>query len=355
MGFIKKCVILKNGRMYILWLAAILLITQIPFIAYASADFVMISEITPANMPPGVTLKTIGPSTVITGQPHFFVTNVVTSYHPLSGTIRWEVLGGGSGTTISGPEPIHINIIPGALSIANAVLRIAPDEPATTLTLRTILQVGEETAILDKIVFVGQIQPAPTPTFTPVPSLPPGMWPMVPPVPRPPPPPPPPMPASRPPGRPLSPFAPISTPGRLAPVPMPGQVPLADPVEAPEMMLYFQPLSVNLNGRLFNFADQDAILVRGTSFIPVGPLFAHLGYNVAWDNDAATARLTLGNIDIIISEGERQFTVSGVNHMLPAAPMRVNDRLMVPFVALFESIGAATHRDDGGTVHIYTR
>jgi len=360
MRFIKKNIIGKNSRMYILWFAAILLITQLPFTTYAGTNidfempFEMMSEfemaaeptatveIVPANMPSGVTLRTIGPSTVFTGQTHFFITHVTTSYQALSGTIRWEVLGGASGTTISGPEPIHLNLTPGHVSIASAVLRVAPNESDPMLTVRTILQIGEEISVLDKLVFVRPGAPRP-----------PVVRPVVPPVPRPPPPPPPPPPPTpRPPARPLSPFAPLSPPGRLAPVPLPEQAPVADAVEAPTM-LYFQPLSVNLNGRLFNFADQEAVLVRGTSFIPVGPLFTHLNYSVTWDNDTAMARLTRRNSEIIISEGERRFTVNGVNHMLPVAPMRVNDRLMVPFVALFESIGATSHRDANGIIHIY--
>jgi|GEM_PF-3427196 len=112
------------------------------------------------------------------------------------------------------------------------------------------------------------------------------------------------------------------------------------------------PLSININGRAASF-DRQAVAAEGSVLIPVGELFRALGYRVDWDGGTRSATMRRGNITMVVTEGSSTFTVNGMNRNLRTPAVMMNDRLMVPFVEIIESIGGRTHRDHNNTIHIY--
>jgi len=136
----------------------------------------------------------------------------------------------------------------------------------------------------------------------------------------------------------------VQQPQQPLPPPEPAPVPVT-----PEVIR----LSVNVNGRPLNLTGQPAVLVQGSSLIPTGDVFRALGYTVSWDGNTRTATLTRHGVTIALQEGNDSFTVNGIRHSLPVAPVIVNGNLMVPVVNVVNAIGGRAHRDINDTIHIY--
>jgi uncharacterized repeat protein (TIGR02543 family) len=141
-----------------------------------------------------------------------------------------------------------------------------------------------------------------------------------------------------------------SAPGGQMPGPVTGPTVMPDPV-APAPVV--TPLSVNLNGRPLNFSGQSAATINGIALIPVEELFRILGYTVETNAANGTATMSRGNVVVVITEGSRNFTVSGINRNLRAPVLNYDGYLMASFVEIIEGVGGRTHLDANGVINIY--
>ena len=130
-----------------------------------------------------------------------------------------------------------------------------------------------------------------------------------------------------------------------------------EPVELVPFEPVITPLSVSVNGNPLNISGQPSIMMNGVSMIPIGEVFRSLGYSIQWDGEALAATMRINKagseIEVVITQGSRSFTINGVSRNLRVPATIVNDHMMVPFVEIIESLGGRAHRDMNGTVNIF--
>ena len=104
-------------------------------------------------------------------------------------------------------------------------------------------------------------------------------------------------------------------------------------------------VTVELNGEPIYFKDQQPVIQNGRTLVPVRGVFEHLGFSVAWD--PAVGRITLKNGEYIIAikVGESAFTVNDQAIDLDVPAQIINDRTMLPFRFLLESVGYSVEWD----------
>jgi len=110
-------------------------------------------------------------------------------------------------------------------------------------------------------------------------------------------------------------------------------------VLAPLTAQAYDPISVTINGVQVQFTDQHPVIVEDRTLVPVGGVFAALGFTPSWDSEARTATLISPEFTIVITIGSAVFTTNGVQHALDVPADIINERTMLPLRALLESIG----------------
>jgi len=109
-------------------------------------------------------------------------------------------------------------------------------------------------------------------------------------------------------------------------------------------------ITVTVDGQVVYFPDQEPILVDGTTLVPVRGVFEHIGFEVGWDHDTATATLTRGHFHITVTIGESTFGVlvydpespfpgHGSIVALEVPAQLIGGRTMLPLRAVLESVG----------------
>ena len=104
------------------------------------------------------------------------------------------------------------------------------------------------------------------------------------------------------------------------------------------------PISVTIDGRLINLADQNPTVVDGRTLVPVRGVFEELGFTVVWD--AATSRVTLTGSHIIVIEiGSNVFLNNGTENTLDVPAQTIGGRTMLPLRLVLESVGYSLEWD----------
>ena len=101
------------------------------------------------------------------------------------------------------------------------------------------------------------------------------------------------------------------------------------------------PITVTIDGHPVTFPDQEPVIISNRTLVPVRGVFEKMGFEVYWDSHYRVGRLISADFTIIIPADTPYFWVNG-NAITPDVPQQIiNDRLMLPFRAVAEAVGAS--------------
>jgi uncharacterized protein YkwD len=113
-----------------------------------------------------------------------------------------------------------------------------------------------------------------------------------------------------------------------------------------------QKANVTIDGVKQSF-HQSAVIVEGSTLVPMRAIFEKLGATLKWDNNTQTATATKGDKTISISIGKENAFVNGRSVQLAAKAMLVNGNTMVPLRFVSEALGGSVTWDaNTSTAHI---
>jgi len=98
-------------------------------------------------------------------------------------------------------------------------------------------------------------------------------------------------------------------------------------------------ITVIANGEEIAFQGQGPVIIDGRVLVPVRGVFEALGFEVDWDGDARVATITRGRDVIIITIGSATFTTNGIAHNLDVPAQIIDGRTLVPIRFPLESVG----------------
>ncbi len=103
---------------------------------------------------------------------------------------------------------------------------------------------------------------------------------------------------------------------------------------------------VRINDELVAFDDQYPIIIDGFTLVPIRNIAEILGADVEWDHDRYAAVIEKNNSRIEIPIGKAIATVNGKTVTLDAKSCIINDRTLVPFRFIAESLGVTVGWDE---------
>lgn len=98
-------------------------------------------------------------------------------------------------------------------------------------------------------------------------------------------------------------------------------------------------IKVFLNDKNIDF-DVNPVIVNNRVLVPFRKIFESLGAEVSWDENDKTVKSSLDNINITLKVGEDESTVNDKNVLLDCSPQIINGRVFIPLRFICESIGA---------------
>ncbi len=113
------------------------------------------------------------------------------------------------------------------------------------------------------------------------------------------------------------------------------------PVFDPDKIVNNDPnkILVYVDGKRIDF-DQDPVLKNDRALVPFRKIFESLGADVEWDNDSQHVKAVLGDNQIDLTIGQDVMFVNLVNTIkLDTPPEIIKSRTMVPLRAISESLG----------------
>ena len=116
----------------------------------------------------------------------------------------------------------------------------------------------------------------------------------------------------------------------------------------------YNAVTVEINGTPLFFPNQPPVIRDGRTLVPVRGVFEHLGYRVDWNPDTKTVTLKDDENRIVIREGEYAFTVNEKAYAFDVPAQIINDRIMIPFRLILESVGYLVEWDEDRAVVIVT-
>jgi len=129
-------------------------------------------------------------------------------------------------------------------------------------------------------------------------------------------------------------------------------VPLAAPVKPTQAVADKKEITVTLNGARIAF-DQPPLLVNDRVLVPIRAIFESLGYEVLWDDGTKTATATRDENVIMVQQDNLIIKHQNGEYRCDVPPMVVSDRTLVPVRAISECAGCDVKWDnDANTVVI---
>lgn len=101
----------------------------------------------------------------------------------------------------------------------------------------------------------------------------------------------------------------------------------------------YEEVNVTIDGVLQHF-PQSAILYKGSTMVPMRGVFEALKAEVKWDGATQTVTATKGNTTIKLTIGNNYAYVNGKKVALAAEAIIVNGSTMVPLRFVAEALGA---------------
>ena len=102
---------------------------------------------------------------------------------------------------------------------------------------------------------------------------------------------------------------------------------------------------IEIDGVRVPIQGQQPVIVDGRVLVPVRGVFEPLGFTVRWDQERRSAVLTDERYTVVITEGASFFTANDIQYGLDVPAQIINDRMMLPFRALVESVGYYAYWD----------
>jgi len=100
-----------------------------------------------------------------------------------------------------------------------------------------------------------------------------------------------------------------------------------------------KPMTVLVNGTAVQTGDWQPVVEKGTTFVPMRPLFSQLGIKLDWNGQTQTVTGTKDNLTFTIKIGSPNATVNGQPKTLAAAPRAIRDSAYVPLRFIGEAAG----------------
>lgn len=110
-----------------------------------------------------------------------------------------------------------------------------------------------------------------------------------------------------------------------------------------------------VNNDVVTVKDAAPYVANDRTYVPFRALGEALGAEVVWDNDARTVTYTLGSTEVVMTIGEKTYTVNGEEKTMDVAPEITNDRTYVPVRFVGEALGfkvTALSAADGTTASV---
>lgn len=110
-----------------------------------------------------------------------------------------------------------------------------------------------------------------------------------------------------------------------------------------------------VNNDVVTVEDAAPYVANDRTYVPFRALGEALGAEVVWDNDARTVTYTLGKTEVVMTIGEKTYTVNGEEKTMDVAPEITNDRTYVPVRFVGEALGfkvTALSAADGTTASV---
>ena len=94
-----------------------------------------------------------------------------------------------------------------------------------------------------------------------------------------------------------------------------------------------------VNNAVVNVPDAAPYIANDRTYVPFRALGEAIGAEVVWDNDARTVTYTLGKTEVVMTIGEKTYTVNGEEKTMDVAPVITGDRTYVPVRFVGEALG----------------
>ena len=110
-----------------------------------------------------------------------------------------------------------------------------------------------------------------------------------------------------------------------------------------------------VNNDVVTVKDAAPYVANDRTYVPFRALGEALGAEVVWDNDARTVTYTLGKTEVVMTIGEKTYTVNGEEKTMDVAPEITSDRTYVPVRFVGEALGfkvTALSAADGTTASV---
>lgn len=101
----------------------------------------------------------------------------------------------------------------------------------------------------------------------------------------------------------------------------------------------YTDVSVTIDGTLQEF-EQSAVMVDGSTLVPMRGIFSRLGAVLSWNADTQTVTAVKGDTEVSLTIGNTTAYIKGQAVTLSTAPVIVNDSTLIPLRFVAESLGA---------------
>jgi len=103
--------------------------------------------------------------------------------------------------------------------------------------------------------------------------------------------------------------------------------------------------NVTIDGVLQNFEGQGAVLINGSTMVPMRAIFENLGATISWKESTKTVTAVKGSTTIVIQIGAQTATVNGKKVTLTKEAVLLSGSTLVPLRFVSEALGAKVSWD----------
>lgn len=103
-------------------------------------------------------------------------------------------------------------------------------------------------------------------------------------------------------------------------------------------------VDVKIDGERIDF-DQSALLIGGSTVVPLRGVFEKLGADVRWDQQTKTITASKEDTFVELTVGSKTMYVNGHSKVLEIAPQIINNYTLIPLRAVSEALGAEVEWD----------
>ena len=109
--------------------------------------------------------------------------------------------------------------------------------------------------------------------------------------------------------------------------------------------MYEDNITITVNGENLSL-DQNCVIVKDRTLVPLRAIFEALGANVDWDDATSTVTAVKDGKKISLTIGDKTLIAGGEAKTLDVPPQLIGSRTLVPVRAVSESLGANVNWDE---------